>query len=506
MTSCTTSINSQKAFLTSNQPTIETVSVLLTLDDFFSDRSEQVNPDKLDDLTRHQDFIYERELRNCNLDYSLNSLKRIDEWLLTVKKRLPDFTEHRIFSSEYPLNNNSIIEILSYYLGEVIGRARREAPVWYSDASDHFIGDQAALAENMFVEFDSDIQDLCDFFVPKQVIYQALIIASDDGVLQDQTIWQSVLELVPSTILSNTDFNQPLPPVPTMELKFDREVEFANLDRADLVYLQMMPPKWMKDDVLYEQMNQLAKLYKTGKVVWAHVVQANKMLWSFDQAYSCPAEVLYDPTGRTPVYYLAEIAHKLYTFKNTIPDTDDIEISKYAEHITDEHTRMLGFDIPNTITLLPLKSTSIFVWRLHLPNGILQSSFPILISDETAEVTVLPAKFWEQAYYDQWIQDSYFEEDMYYGVRKLYESDNPWKKYEKHVRPQVTELIDDIPSLANEVTFSSYKPTSTDMDFVTESIQQNFAEAKQESTSFMKIVIGVIIFINILYGLKSFVE
>ncbi|MBF4488920.1 hypothetical protein IOD06_03365 [Psychrobacter sp. N25K4-3-2] len=505
MLNYTDSINSQKPFLTSNQPTVETVNVLLTLDDFFSGMSEQANPDKSDDLTRHQDFKYGRELRNCNLDYSINSLKRVDEWLLTVKNRLPDFTEHRIFSSEYPLHNSSTIEILSYYLGEVIGRARREAPVWYSDASDHCIGEQAALTENMFVEFDSDIQDLCDFFVPKQVIYQALIIASDDGVLQDQTIWQSVLELVPSTILSNTDFNQPLPPVPIMELKFDRKIEFANLDRADLAYLQMMPPKWMKDDVLYEQINQLAKLYKTGKVVWAHVVQANKMLWSSDQAYSCPAGIVYDPTGRTPVSYLAEIAHKLYTFKNTIPDTDDIEILKYAEHITDEHTRMLGFDIPSSITPLPLKSTSLFVWRLHLPNGILQSSFPILISDETAEVTVLPAKFWEQAYYDEWIQDSYFEEDMYYGVRKLYESDNPWKKYEKHLRPQVTELTDDIPSLASEVSFNSHKPTSTDIAFVATSIQQNFAEARQESTSFMKTVIAVILFIAVLYGFKFFI-
>ena len=125
MTSCTTSINSQKPFLTSNQPTVETVNVLLTLDDFFSNMLEQVNPDKSDDLTRHQDFKYERELRNCNLDYSLKSLKRVDEWLLTVKNRLPEFTEHRIFSSEYPLHNSSTIEILSYYLGEIIGKSMR---------------------------------------------------------------------------------------------------------------------------------------------------------------------------------------------------------------------------------------------------------------------------------------------------------------------------------------------------------------------------------------------
>lgn len=505
MLNYTASINSQKPFLTSNQPTVETVNVLLTLDDFFSDMSKKVSSNELGDLTKCHDFIYEKEFRDCNLDYSLNSLKRIDEWLITVKKRLPDFTEHRIFSSEYPLHNSLTINILSYYLGEIIGRARREAPVWYPDAGDRCIGEQAALTENMFVEFDSDIQDLCDWLIPKQVIYQALIIASDDGALQDQTIWQSVSELVPSTVLDDTDFNQPLPSVPTMELKFDREIEFANLDRADLAYLQMMPPKWMKDDVLSEQMNQLPKLYKTGKVVWAHVVQANKMLWSSDQTYSCPAEILYDPTGRTPVSYLAEVAYELYALKNTVPDTDNIEILKYAKHITDEHTRVLCFDIPNSITPLPLKSTSMFVWRLHLPNGILQSSFPILISDETAEVTVLPAKFWDQAYYDEWVQDSYFEEDMYYSVRKIYESDNLWKEYEKYLRPQVTELIDNIPSLANKVSFNSYKPTSTDISFVTASIQQNFVEEKQESTSFMKIVIAVIIFIAVLYGLNFFI-
>lgn len=113
MLNYTASINSQKPFLTSNQPTVETVNVLLTLDDFFSDMSKEVSSNELGDLTKYHDFIYEKEFRDCNLDYSLNSLKRIDEWLLTVKKRLPDFTEHRIFSSEYPLHNSLTINILS---------------------------------------------------------------------------------------------------------------------------------------------------------------------------------------------------------------------------------------------------------------------------------------------------------------------------------------------------------------------------------------------------------
>ena len=507
MTSYSESLATQKPYLMTNQPTIETVKVLQTLYEFFSGSSGQTLDSDVHAWSRSDTFSYQKEIRNCNLDYSINSLKRIDELLLKIRQELPDFTEQRIFTAEYPLHDDSFIKILSYYLGEMISRARREAPVWNSNANQGYIGDQSALAENMFVAFasdsDSHIEDLCDRLVPKQIIYQALIVASDSGILQAQTIWQSVLELVPSTMLDKLDFDDPLLPPPTMALKFDREAAFANLDKADLAYLQMMPPKWMKKDSLYEQMNQLAKLYKTGKVVWAHVVQANKMLWTEEQVYSCPAEILYDPTGRTPVSHLAEVAYELYNLKDTIPDTPDEEILEYAKHITDEFTRVIGFDIPNSISPLPLKSTTMFVWRLHVPNGVLKASFPILISDETPEITILPAKFWSKDYYDEWIENSYFKADMYYSVRKIYESENPWKKNKQHLRPYAIELVDEFPNLANESSYHNMDPKLIDNRFVKVSISQSYADEKKYF-KLISLLVVVIIFIATFFLFRYF--
>lgn len=506
MTNHTSALNSQKPFLTQYQPSIGTVVVLETLHNFFNEVSSQTVSTELDDPEIGYSFTYESQIRECHLDYSLNSIKRIDKLLLSIKQSLPDFTEDKIFSSEDPFYNDSMIKLLSYYLGELIGRARREMPVWHYCSEAHCIGNKKARTDIMSVEFDSDFEELSDWFIPIQIIYQALLASNNFGALPAQTVWQSTLELIPPHVLDGVDFDQPLPPVPTMSLHFDRKKAFANLDKADLAYLQMMPPSWMKDDALYEQLNQLATLYKTGKVVWAHIVQANVMLFSTDDVYSCPAEVVYDPTGRTPVAHLAEIAHELYALKNTTPDANEPEILEYAKHITNERTRMVGFDIPNSITPLPLKSTTMFIWRLHLPNGVLtQAAFPVLISDTTEAVTVLPAKFWDEAYYYKWIEESYIRADMYYGVRKLYESENPWKKNEKYLRPKVAELIDTIPSLANEISFSSYNPISNDIDFVKASIYQSLEDRQEEGISPIKIIIGVLIFVAILKIIKVFI-
>lgn len=500
MTNSSFHSNSESAFLTTNQPTLETVQVLETLHYFFSNDSSAALSDNFNKKFTEYSFKYENELRECNLDYSLNSLKRIDKLLLSIKNSLPEFTEANIFSSNYPLHNDSTIKVISYYFGELIGRARDEAPIWYRNFAKKYSSEKYITFESLSVEFDSkfDINDdSCDCFIPLEVVYQALLTPSDGGVWQSLTLFESAKSFISSTKLNNLDFKKPLSTPSVMALAFDRQSEFADLDEADLAYLQMMPPDWMKNDSLYEQMNQLATLYKTGKVVWAHVVQANKMLWTEDEVYSCPAELLYDPTGRTPVSHLEKVAHELYGLKDTIPDTDNLEIIEYAKHITDEFTRVVGFDIPNSITSLPLKSTSMFIWRLHLPNGVLQTSFPILISDETLEVTVLPAKFWDKDYYEEWIENSYFKADMYYGVRKLCESRNPWKYNAKDVRPREDELIKDISSLANPISHRYLVPQLTDDRFLEVFINKKFDD--EEGVNLTKIIIFVAAFIVGLY-------
>ena len=496
MTNTTFHSNSESAFLITNQPTSETVQVLETLHRFFSNNSSTAIVGEFDEQFTKYSFKYENELRECNLDYSLDSLKRIDDLLSSIKNSLPEFTEDDIFSSKYPLHNDSTIKIISYYFGELIGRARGEAPIWFRNFAKKYSSEKYITFESLSIEFDSKFnidEDSCDCFIPSEVVYQALLTPSDDGIWQSLTLFESAKSFISSTKLDNLNFEKTMSTPSVMALAFDRQSEFADLDEADLAYLQMMPPSWMDGDALYEQMNQLATLYKTGKVVWAHVVQANKMLWTEDEVYSCPAEILYDPTGRTPVSHLAEVAHKLYELKHTIPDTNDLELIEYAEHITNEFTRVLGFDIPNSITPLPLKSTTVFVWRLHLPNGVLQGSFPILISDETLEVTILPAKFWDKDYYDEWIESSYFKADMYYSARKHYESENPWKYNIKDLRPRKGELIEEIPSLANPISYRYLVPQLIDNRFIEVFINKKFDD--EENISLIKIIIFVAAFI-----------
>ena len=170
------------------------------------------------------------------------------------------------------------------------------------------------------------------------------------------------------------------------------------MQEKELAYLQIVPPSWMlNNDPLIEQINHLGKLYSEGRLVWAAIVQANKFLFDEDKAFSCPADIVYDPTGRTPSYQLTNVASQLYALKHTTPD--DPELRRYAEHVTDEQERHIQ-RVPSALSALPLITTGIFLWRPHLPNGKLSMNIiPILVHDDCEGiVTMLPARFWEGSY------------------------------------------------------------------------------------------------------------
>lgn len=265
---------------------------------------------------------------------------------------------------------------------------------------------------------------------------------------------------------------------------FDRQSSFANLDKTDFSYLQMIPPVWMLDDPLYEQLAQLPHLYLEGRVVWGCVVQANAALWSEDNSSSCPAELLFDPTGKADVDTLKAVAKQLYALKDTTPT--DPDLLAYAEHITDENTNLMNHDVPDVISPLPLKTTSMFIWRLHLPNGVLQKVLPILVSDKTPHVTVLPAKFWDKPLYDDWMDAHHFKADMYHGVRQLYKGSNPWKNASNILKPKLNELQDlarfkDASNLASSLTGNKFSHLDGLLDGLPSNTQENAVEVKNKA-------------------------
>lgn len=187
--------------------------------------------------------------------------------------------------------------------------------------------------------------------------------------------------------------------------QLDIAAEIAKLPRHYRSYLQVIPPDWMIGDALYRQIEAMPALYLKGRVVWAALIQANKLMFE-PQGANCPGEILFDPTGQTEPAELVRLAHQLFRLKGTAPaQADQFE---YAQHLTNEVTRVVNHPFPQSIAPLPLRISSIWFWRFHLPNGMLSLSyFPILIDEEkgsyAGEAMILPSWFWPKTVRETWL-------------------------------------------------------------------------------------------------------
>lgn len=239
---------------------------------------------------------------------------------------------------------------------------------------------------------------------------------------------------------------------------------------ADLPYLQILPPYWLLSDPLYSQIECLAKLYRNGRVVWAYVVQAPKELYDArDYRSSQPATVVFDPEGRTAVSTLQAVVEHLLALKgggpNSATDTDDAEIRACAAHLREEDARYIG-SVPAAISRQfaapQLCMASVFIWRLHLPNGLLSMPFfPVLTDGELA--TVLPARYWQHTdHYRDWLASSpdtghdpaaELTPTLLAAVR---EAPDFWQGYQEVMHPQADEL----PELGTDIDPAADTPAS----------------------------------------------
>lgn len=177
-------------------------------------------------------------------------------------------------------------------------------------------------------------------------------------------------------------------------------------------YLQVVPPDWLQQDILYKQILAMPMLLRHGRVVWAAVVQANSLMFQ-PREENCPGEIVYDPTGTTSLSTLLEMAQKLYQLKGTSPQQADQ--LQYAHNLTGEMERLFAHPFPQSLAALPLSISSLWFWRPHLPNGMLSLPyFPILLCDDDAfagQVMPLPALFWPVELQQQWLQHDISHED-----------------------------------------------------------------------------------------------
>ncbi|RZG45773.1 hypothetical protein [Acinetobacter wuhouensis] len=169
------------------------------------------------------------------------------------------------------------------------------------------------------------------------------------------------------------------------------------------LFLRSKKPKWMDaNDPLNAQYKHQSLLLNHGNIVWAAVVQANSLLFQ-DGPLNHPAHIIYSPTDNFDhnPEYLSEVASKIYSLKNTIPD--DTQLNELAEMVTNEKERGLNWQLPSAFTNSPIRSTTFVFAREHSPNRKLSIKLiPILIHPSTPVCMMVPSIFWTPKFTKEW--------------------------------------------------------------------------------------------------------
>jgi hypothetical protein len=176
-----------------------------------------------------------------------------------------------------------------------------------------------------------------------------------------------------------------------------------------LTYLRVPRPNWLyqdPDDKLETLFLNLGQLFRNGRVVWGHIVQANMHMFK-PGTFDCPGELVYSLDAGDPITAdeLTRIAKSLQSLKGTQPNNP--EFASIADYLTDEMIRVHGKPVPKAISsrYACFISTTYFV-RKHLPKPgqfLRAPLLPIIVSPTEPHVALtLPSKFWPKSYLDWW--------------------------------------------------------------------------------------------------------
>jgi hypothetical protein len=147
-------------------------------------------------------------------------------------------------------------------------------------------------------------------------------------------------------------------------------------------------------------------LFTGGEVVWGHLVQANRLLFS-PGSLDHPAAIIFslDSYFDKNLYNLETIAHKLYEQKGQEAEP---ELAYFVDVITDEFKAPFNVQLPYSLTEnREVYFTSIMVCRKHLPqNKLISGWFPILTNPGLTNASIiLPSRYWDSQLTTLWQED-----------------------------------------------------------------------------------------------------
>lgn len=208
---------------------------------------------------------------------------------------------------------------------------------------------------------------------------------------------------------------------------FDLAKHILQASHHEQSYLQVYVSDNLIKDELYRQVEATEGLYRYGKVVWGVVIKSDAALTKpmseeerdtpfANHRVSC-ADILFDPSGQARVEDLQAKASQLMDAIGRVnqPPNAPPDVAFYQLHYQDDTSRVFNLAYPASIAATNYRITSSWIWRRHLPNGMLSNSVvPIIIHTnayqnkaEQGEIMVLPSQLWDKAYYHYWLSLAY---------------------------------------------------------------------------------------------------
>lgn len=425
-------MSSSVDFIQAHQPTLYTSRALWYIHNFFNQQKWPTG------------FAYEVELRGCNLDFSVESLKRIDDLIDKIRgKHTPNETS--FLSND---RNQNFLFFIAFYCGELVGRVRQQTPIWYSYPD--FLATFPQMQDKIPQIFSNYliVRSLKNEQYPKDTIWFPLTAVYERLFHPEKN--KSIYGTIRTLLANHVDDFHCFQDVKPYSLPLDMSTEIAKYPQAGLGYLQIVPPTWLKNDELYLQLENLANLYSRGRVTLGAIVPTSEQP-EIQDVRELVVDVVYDPQGRTDIGTLQEVAKNLAQLASAPPTNQQDAI--YAQHLKQPQTRIFNFDISKEISSSPLKVSTMFVWRPHLPDGRFALNYcPILVDDYQGVITLLPAYFWrETELYKRWrkVSGSIIDSlSLAFYQHSISVPDIWQREFSSIVRPRPDEM----PSLGQYVT------------------------------------------------------
>ncbi len=302
---------------------------------------------------------------------------------------------------------------------------------------------------------------------------------------------------------SDTTFSQPVLTPPEFDYSsiswqtFSLATTIYRLPTHYRSYLQVTMPNGLATDELFSQVEAMATLYRKGHVVWGVIIQAKAKLFQPLTISHEPqdyrdniGDVLYDVTGRATVAELQEIAEQLSHLKNSDYQSLPIDQQLYANHLQDNHSRLFGLACPKSLTEKNFRISSLWVWRQHLPCGLLADKvLPIVVCHDNQKfagqgrVMILPAYFWQRPLYQYWLDTIRIKFNIFNDFYQIDEVVNAQANSMQEYRtfPKLKQLFATETTQTSNIQNVNDKPQNTLPDVHVTSLVPELVSSKQIS-------------------------